>query len=305
LPLFVLAFFAKLSYVSAPAGICLYQLMRRNWKESILFGGFYAISVISIIAAMDFTTHGLSTLNNITSNMGAPMRLFNVRIVSGNFLQQAPLAAILSFAGLAAITWKRLEGIYFILALFSAILSSAKLGSGVNYFLEPLMAGCLLVAPGIQAISRFIAQGDRARIYFRSLLAAVFWVLMIPPFNYLLQTLRNPWVPSETEVRQLVRAASGPVITENARLCLISRIPMLGDPFTLSALELRGLWSSRELVQMLQKHQIEYVILYSPIERPSTWQGFNRLPESVINTVRLEHRFLNVIDHHYVYVPKS
>jgi hypothetical protein len=145
---------------------------------------------------------------------------------------------------------------------------------------------------------------DRARIYIRGFAAVVFWVLMLPAFNYLLHTLQTLRFRSEAQVQELVRQSPGFVLSDNARLFLVSQAPMLGDPFTLSCLETRGLWSSKELVGMLRRHQIQYVVLYMPIEEPSSWQGFKRLPASAIQIIQSEYRFLKVVDGYYVYVPR-
>jgi len=296
--LFVSAIFTKQFFISAPLSIFIWLMIEKKRKEAFLLAGSCAFLVALIFFAMDQSTVGLSTMNLIDPNSATPFAWQNLRLVTLAFFQISPLPLMLAAAGVALKGWKRPETIYAALSLCFAILSSSKLGSNVNYFIEPLAACCLLVPAGLRSMID-IFRGPRS-----AFLIAAFVVLLIPSINFMAHTLVSLKFPSETAIRQQVTDAKGLIITDNPRFALISRQPFLLEPFPLSYMEKTGKWSSSGITEMLENHKIEMVVLTLPVENALSWQGFKRLPVPVLGAIEKYYRYDRTVDGYYVYLPQ-
>lgn len=295
-PLLVLAFYAKQSFLSAPATIVLYLVLNRQFSRAFQFCTVYAVLTGLIWFLLHAASGGMSTFNLLDANI-APMKLQNVRLVTGLFLQTAALPLILSFSGLTKDWRNHFISVYFVVSLSLAILTSAKLGSNTNYFIEPLAAGCLLI-PGA------LKRGLESVAISRTLVAALFVVLALPQINFLAHTLNSLQLKRDESARKIAVEATGLVVSDNPRISLESRNPFFMDPYVYSYLEIQGKWESSELVSMIKNGKIQYLILHSPLDHPLTWQGVTRLPASVIQACSEEFRQANVADGYFIYVRK-
>jgi Dolichyl-phosphate-mannose-protein mannosyltransferase len=298
IPLFVLAIFTKQFFISAPIAIFLWLILEKKTKEAFLLAGSCALIVVAILFALDRSTDGLSTMNLIDPNSAAPFGWQNLRLVTLAFFQISPLPLMLAAAGAVHKGWRRPETIYFGVSLAFAILASSKLGSNMNYFIEPLAASCLLVPAGLRSMIDLF-RGPRS-----AFLIAAFVVLLIPAINFMGHTLANLKFPNENAIQQQVTAAKGLIITDNPRFALISRQPFMLEPFPLSYMERAGKWDSSRITEMLRDHQIEMAVLTLPVENALGWQGFKRLPASVLGAIEKYYRLDRTIDGYYVYLPQ-
>ena len=297
--LFVLAFFAKQSFISAPFAVFVWLIANRKLKEGFLLTAVCAFLVLGILIAMHQATSGLSTMNLVDPNTGAPIAFQNLRLITLTFLQLSPLPVILAVTGAAHKGWRRPETIYFLVSLSFAILTSSKLGSNVNYFIEPLAAGCLLVPGGLRSLINL--HPGTPRVF----LATAFLVLMLPSINFMAHSLIKLRFSQESYVRKQITELEGVIITDNPRFALMSHRPFLLEPFPLSYMEKTGKWSSKEIVEMLQKHEVELVVLTLPVENPLSWQGFKRLPEPVLAGIEKYYRYDGTLDGYHLYLPKK
>jgi hypothetical protein len=295
--LLVLSFYTKQSYLSAPAAVSAYLLINRQFSRAIQFCLSYATLVGLIWFSLHSATDGMSTLNLVSANI-APMKLQNIRLVAGLFLQTAALPMILSFSALSR-KWRNDPiSIYFIVSLLWALITSAKIGSSANYFVESLAAGCLL-------IPAFLKRNIESAGVPRAILPALFIVLALPQINFLVHTLNTLQFHHNESARKLASEAKGFVISDNPRIALASRRPFLVDPYAYSYLETGGHWDSSELVSMIKSGKIQYLILLSPLDRPLTWQGVTRLPPGIIKACSEEFKKAGLIDNYSVYVRKK
>lgn len=297
--LFVLAFFTKQYFLSAPFAIFLWLFADRKWKELILFSASYGLSILMILLAMHSATSGLSTLNLVEPNFGSPMKFQNVRLVTLMFLQISPLPIILAAVGVAIRGWRKPETIYFAVSFVYAILCTTKLGSNVNYFIEPLAVGCLLVPTGLRSLINSDGKSLRAFV------AAAFLILLFPSINFMIHSLRTLHFSNERLVSKKVMETQGPIITDNPRFALISRKSFFIDPFPMSYLEKKGKWDSTRIVEMLQSGQIEMIVLTLPVENALSWQGFKRIPESILAAIQKYYRYEITLDGYSIYLPRK
>jgi len=296
-PFFVLAFFAKQTALSAPIAGFLHLLFEKKWKNAFLFAAAVGGSVIAIFSVMHVSTAGLSTMNIVYGNV-APMGFQNFRVLAGPFFQVAALPLILATAGVLSGSYRSFKSLYFMIAVAQGLITCSRLGSNQNYFIEPVAASCLLIAPGFRTLE------DHLKSRLRPLLLVLTIVLLFPAILVMAHSVRDVQFPEDQSIRKLVLEADGLVITDNSRLALLGRDSFLIEPFQLSYMEKAGKWSAQGLVEMLHRHEIQYVVLMRPIEQPLTWQGMKRLPDGVIDAVKSAYRFSRLVDNHYVYVPR-
>lgn len=297
--LFVLAFFTKQNFLSAPFSILFWLILDKRFKEAFLLAASFGILVLTILFAMDHSTGGLSTMNLLDPNWAAPLAFQNLRLVTLTFLQISPLVLMLAVAGGARKSWKQPESIYFAVSLSFAILTSSKLGSNVNYFIEPLSAACLLVPAGLRSMISLFRGPQRA------FLIAAFLVLLIPSINFMSHSLNTLHFENETDIRRRVVELNGLLITDNPRFALISKQPFLLEPFPLSYMEKTGKWSSTDIVEKLRSQEIKLVVLTLPVENAFGWQGFKRLPIPVLGAIQKYYKYDGTLNGYHVYVPKN
>lgn len=297
IPFLLLAFYTKHSFVSAPAAIGLYLLINRQLVNAIKFSLIFAASAGLIWILMHIATNGMSTLNLVSTNV-APMKLQNVRLVMGAFLQTAALPLILGCSGLNR-NWKNDPvAVYLFVSLFLAIFATAKVGSSMNYLLEPLAAACLLIPAALQ-------RGLESSVISKTCLTAAFVILAIPQINFLKFTLDTLHFRDDSSAKRIAAQATGLVISDNPRISVSSKKPFLVDPYVYSYLESEGKWDSSELLSMIKSGNVQYLILLAPLERPIKWQGVTRLPVGVVKACSEEFRQTAMVDDYYLYVRKK
>lgn len=293
--LLVLAFLAKQSSLSAPAALVLSQTLGKRNREALTVALGFAIPAAVLLIAMHVATGGLSTLN-IVENNAAPMQWINAKLIGVLFLQAAALPLILAVVG-AGEKGARDPAVLYLIASFAlAAVSSSKLGSNINYYLEPLAVSCLLVPSGI----RVLTNGSKGSL----VVCALIVVLSLPAMGIIVYSLQNPGFRADKNIRSLVQKTEGPLLTDSPRLAFLSRQQFLIDPFPFSYLEKQGRWDSADVVAMLDQHRIPLVVLNLPIEDSLSWQGAKRLPLTIIDAVKRNYTLHDRTDSYYVYTPK-
>ncbi len=277
--LFLLAFLTKQSFLAAPGALLLYLAVKKRKADSLMVGGLFAGGVAAALLLLHSATGGLSTLNILGSNL-VPLSLDNLRLVGGRFLQAAAFPLLLGLAGLNRERLKSLPFLYFAVSLLWGFYACLKLGSDLNYFLEPLAAVCLLIPFTLETMEK--EQGSRLSAVL--LLACVIWA--VPQINYRANALETRQVADEGRVRALVSEFDGLVVTDSPRLAYLSRSPFLIDPYQFASLQTAGKWDPGPLLKMLEEGQVGLAVLRSPPESPATWQGQPRLPKGVAEIIQ-------------------
>lgn len=285
---FLAAFATKQSVIAAPIAVTLILLWERKWQKALLFGFSFVALAGAFLILLHLKTNGLSTMNLIDANV-APFSLSNARLILNNVLQSNPLIFVLAIAALFLWPTFYAEKLYFTTSLLLALITSAKLGSSTNYFVEPLAVGCLFAGEIVK----------RAK----PLILALFVVLAVPQINYLWNAISETNFQPRSSAQALIASANGYVISDDPHATLYAAKPFFVDPFNLSFLETHHRWDSKPLIEMLQNGDVKLIVLMSPIERPLTWQGVPRLPQSVITTIRGNYHFDKMVDGYNVYTP--
>jgi hypothetical protein len=297
IPFLLLAFYTKHSFVSAPAAIALYLLMNKQLVNAIKFSLIFAASAGLTWLLMHIATNGMSTLNLVSTNV-APMKIQNVRLVLGAFLQTAALPLVLGFSGFSTQWKKDPVAVYLIVSLLLAIFATAKVGSSMNYLLEPLAASCLLIPAALK-------RGIESSTISKTILTAAFIILAIPQINFLKFTLDTLNFRNDESAKKIAAQATGFVISDNPRISVSAKKPFLVDPYVYSYLESEGKWDSSELISLIKNGDVQYLILIAPLERPMKWQGVTRLPAGVVKACSEAFRQTAMVNDYYLYVRKK
>jgi hypothetical protein len=226
------------------------------------------------------------------------MKIQNVRLVLGAFLQTAALPLLLGFSGFSSQWKKDAVAVYLVVSLMLAIFTTAKVGSSMNYLLEPLATSCLLIPAALQ-------RGLESSSISKAILTAAFVILAIPQINFLKFTLDTLHFRNDESAKKIAAQATGLVISDNPRISVSSQKPFLVDPYVYSYLESQGKWDSSELLSMIKNGSVQYLILIAPLERPMQWQGVTRLPGGVLKACSEEFRQTAMVNDYYLYVRKK
>ena len=296
--LFLLAFLTKQSFLAAPGALLLYLAIRKKKTDSLIVGGCFAGGVVTALLIMNAATGGLSTLNILGANL-VPLSPTNLRVIGGRFLQSAAFPLLLALAGLNRERMKSLPFLYFAVSLVWAFYASLKLGSDLNYFLEPMAAACLLISFTLETVEH--EEGSRLPTVL--FLAGLIWA--VPQVNYRVNALETYRVEDETRVRALVKDFDGLVLTDSPRLAYLSRSPFLIDPYQPASLQTAGKWNAAPLLKMLEEGKIGLAVLKNPPEAGSTWQGQPRLPKGVAELIQRRFTRTETLDGYMIYRYRS
>lgn len=170
---------------------------------------------------------------------------------------------------------------YFVTALIVAVMTSAKAGSDVNYYIEPLLAACVCAAQALDHVRR----GERVK---KVILAAAAVALIGDAGLKINKAVHSELLtPPNDEVVELVRETPGEVLAQDANVLLqAGKRITLTDPYHLAVLEENGRWDSAALREEISSGKFALIILSFEIgapKRPSwtSYQGFEILSDSV------------------------
>ena len=145
-PLIVLGLFFKQQYVAPPLAVFLYLLLDRRWRLAAEFAGLTILSGGALLAYFHFVVYpGQSLLWHLVD--------YSMISLSWNRFGWGLLLFVIFFGVLTLLGLEflrrhpdRLISTYLGCAVFLAVVTLAKEGSGTNYYLEPLLTICPPVA---------------------------------------------------------------------------------------------------------------------------------------------------------------
>ena len=161
-PFIVLGLFFKQQYVAAPLAICLYLVLERRWRLAVTFAGLTILSGTALLAYFQFVVYpGQSLLLHLIDYNMMPFSLYRFGWGLVLFVVMFGVPILLSLTFLRRHP-DRLMGPYLGCAATGAVVVIGREGSGTNYYLEPLLIICALVA-ALAAESR-IEAGQKAEV---------------------------------------------------------------------------------------------------------------------------------------------
>jgi hypothetical protein len=257
----VAAVFSKQSALAAPAAIAL-QLMIRDRRGAFVFIGVYVSMTAAIAVALHGVTNGVFFFHTITANANP---FSGERIVSmvGRFLIGNPLfVAVLVVMVTSALQRQKLSGpgSYALISMITA-LGVGKIGSSLNYFLEPTLAVALWAA--LEFPVRWISPSSRVRAAVVSAAVAVTGIVAIVSGLHQLRghaAVRAAF-PLHSELSARLEAIPGPVVCDDATLLVAAGKAVHYRPFIMAQLAAAGVWDQRPFLEELDRGEIALIVM--------------------------------------------
>jgi hypothetical protein len=254
LPLFWLAFFTKQSALLAPAAVFLHGLLIAPRRRRTLLDLFvFSAGLVLLLGLLLLASDGLAWRHLVPFTAAATYEWDRMMKLGGDFLVLAgPLLAVV--VALCAVAPRRLqtgrEGRYAIYVALNllAIVTVAKAGAAQNYLIEPWVA---LVILSLLLLDRAAAT----RPDLRALVPAVALVALVVAGLADREKLQKRLAPTAgvdaaefAELTVTLKAARGPVLSENLSAVVLAGKPVLVEPFGLGLISARGLAHPEQVV---------------------------------------------------------
>ena len=259
-PLLAAAILTKQSYVAAALAATLF-LIARSPRRGLGFAAALIALLGGAIAALLWASNGWFLFHTVTANRD-PFSWGSAWTLAERFLaSHAPELLLLSPALAALAPARRLSifGLYAVIAA-AVSLSSGKLGSDSNYFIEPLAAGALLAANEFP-IPWLLARGRPGRAACAALSAAsvVLGTVRFVEVRQMRRALSTEVTVFDRMCRDLA-ARPGPAISDDAVLLRCAGKEVIFQPFVMTQLAEAGRWDQRPFLQELADGRIPTVI---------------------------------------------
>jgi len=112
------------------------------------------------------------------------------------------------------------------------------------------------------------------------------------------------YLPNDAVIR-VAAAAAGDVLIEDENVALKCGKPVtMMDPFSFAYLQRQGLWDARPLNRRILARDFGVIILRSPIEHPSHYQGETYWPDETLSAIGRAYARDRTVDGFVIYRPK-
>jgi len=306
LPL-VAAAFTKQTTLAATLAIGLYLLLEGRLKKAILLVSGVLAACGTILWLLDRATGGLAALNLLVVPGASPLNLGSRPLGAlAGFLSSAALPLMLAAPAIGM----RIRGdralrfpvCYALTALAVAMAGSTKLGSDTYYFMEPLAASLILAGVGLGAL---MPVRDRLEEPFAAFLAGLFAVGIASSTGQAAKMAEFRYEPNHDVIR-LAAQAPGDVLIEDENVALKCGKPLtIMDPFAFAYMEKRARWDAGPLNRRILAQDFGAIILRSPVEHPSHYQGEIYWAATTLQAMERAYRMDARVDGYFVYRPRK
>lgn len=262
-PLFWLAFFTKQSALLAPAALFIHGLLvRERRRRAVVDLAVFSAGLIVLLGALLVATGGLAWRHLVPFTAAASYEWDRMRGLGRGFLLLAsPLLLVIGCAVASAPRRILANGhgryvTYLVLGLIS-IVTAAKAGAAQNYLIEPWVAAVLC---GLLLAEDLATARHRLSL----LVPAVAVVALLVAGLLDRSKTGKPLVPQDArefaELRAMIVAAPGPVLSENLSLVVQAGKPVLVEPFGLGHITRRGLASAERVAADCRAQRFSLII---------------------------------------------
>lgn len=284
IPFFVLSFFTKQSFLAAPIATLLYLFTKKEKEKvkiALKFGLLNFGTIFALLFIINYITDGQFYLHTFVYSTGP----YNYDRAVSNFLaflQTHGFLIAISFWYLVS-NPKNLFSIYFSLAIAISTITSGKLGSNVNYLIEPIAISCILFGLSMKDVPK-----DLTKILIVLQLLAFYH----QPFHL------NPSVDSllSVEVQKHEK-----ILSENAGILVINGKELYFQPlFDFTYLSNKGLWDQKLILSEIENKSFDLIILeFDVFDLAYT----ERLTYEMVLEIRENYCLSKKIGWYYLYEP--
>ncbi|HZS48726.1 MAG TPA: glycosyltransferase family 39 protein [Blastocatellia bacterium] len=305
---FVLALFTKQSALAAPAAVFVELVFERRWRHALLFASGLFVLCVACFLIGNAMTGGLMSVN-VLGSLDAPVRLKSIAEVLWNSLPGLLAGLIFSVAALATTkrsnTKIRLIALYFVFSVILAAVSSAKLGSDRNYYLDALLAVSVLGGIGIGRLAN-VAEATLSKAI---LCACIVIGAFVPDLYQKYVTATSDYFVSEdnTAIVDELRTVSGDILTQDANIPLrLGKPVFVTDSYHLSVLEARHKWQPEPLIELIEQKRFQKVMLPLDIQssgRPpwTIYQGLPIWDPRIVEAISRNYQLAEIKGSYHIY----
>ncbi|UCH35806.1 MAG: glycosyltransferase family 39 protein, partial [Armatimonadota bacterium] len=276
--LMIVAIYTRQSEVAPLAAAVTYLWWIGERRNAVIVGASALAVTLVMFGTLQLATDGWFYRHIVVANQNLWDSRLLVRRWS-SVLSSWPLPFILGVVGLAVAGWtakgrppgapserrpERLIGAYFVFALL-VFLTAGKIGSGVNYMQEPIVAACL--ATGIAYPWLASRVGTWAgKVAWVAVWAVLILSLAAPCLKAALGHAGGeaPWRRKTIEggraAVDLIRRTKGDILSDDAGLLVIAGRPVLLDSHKMTSMFYDGHWDQGPLIQDIKRRRFALII---------------------------------------------
>jgi transcription initiation factor TFIIIB Brf1 subunit/transcription initiation factor TFIIB len=315
IPLFVLAVYTKESLVAAPIAAFLF-LFLRDKRVAVTILAIFIASVGSIFLLANQLTDGQFYLhiikyNELSFDIGRVIRIFSEMIAFHVVLVGFSLLYLWTSLskGRERLPFLRSEkglfALYFVTSAAIAV-SVGKIGSGPNYFFEPIMMSCILVGFFLSELYPQIVKSSSTLWIVASLIVIQLLVFIPGHMTYFEGLPTEVDVASGQTLSSYVRAERGNILSEDPGISVLNGKQVAIELFVFTQLSKKGLWNQNRFLQQLENREFSLVILDIDISRDPVWPHDVRFTPEMIKAIRENYYLFDKVGdryRYYVYKP--
>lgn len=301
----------KQTFVAAPITLVGWLLYQRRYKEAGLWSACFASVVIGGCAF--FLWREPLMLSHLAALRHPVLEYQQALLIIGVAASQpvVPFGII----GVLLVLQDRSPQhlfmlVYNLIAWLVAMLTILQAGGGNNYFWEPLLVSAVLAGP---VLFKLESSLSRSQI----LASAALLVLVV---NSFFPTLRKDFLflkqcRTDARERNLRKARWGAfvsVISGHRLLSTVpavtvqSSVPEIPDPYLNSSIELRGGWSSKEVVAQLDAGVFDIIVIEWPeTGTPGSYRGVPFWTKNISDAVSRNYSLSCVFDGMEMWLPRN
>ncbi|NQY75030.1 MAG: glycosyltransferase family 39 protein [Candidatus Margulisbacteria bacterium] len=300
---FLLAFYTKQSYLSAPAAITCY-LAFVNRRHMIYFFLAFSGGLLGIFGLLNVLTDGQFYFHMITANQNTMDFHYYLSLLKKLFLQHKSIMILCPLTVALCIKKKayRLWIIYLSIS-FLAATSIAKHGSNLNYFLELIFAMCLMMGllfhrlhdlkkPLIKIISLSVVS---LMLFFPIFKTRALY----PTYSHNRKIQLNNIQKINQYTSKIINQVKGPIVSEDMALLVLNHKPILYQPFIISQLTREKKFDERPLLSDINRRVFQAVILNFDILKKDHTTHFS---EGMVTAFRKHYRLYQRVGYNYIYL---
>jgi hypothetical protein len=301
IPLLLLAGFTRSTAAIAPgAAIFLVFLLSHRVKQASILASTVVVSAIAIVLLGDWFSSGNFSKCLIFSNGSVPLQKAYLTIITVQVCKQALLpAGVIAALFLVRDPATRLFGLHTLLSFALAVVTSAKIGSHVNYFIEPSWSA---------GLSLGLVLSKLHRPQWLRLAAAAMCVLLVQSAGRAYGRVKQFGVEMEQfpGVMSLVEkyGARGPLLTMESGAQVFAGQPIyVADMHIFTRLNEAGKFDLAPILDDLRQHRLSAIIAGEDI-RPD-FVGHSNWTREMRTVVALHYRTMEEYAGRTVYVPRE
>ncbi|MBU1022998.1 glycosyltransferase family 39 protein, partial [bacterium] len=265
----ILAVFTRQSEIAPFLALTAFLFLKKD-KRAVTFTIVYLVSIIAVTLILQIATNG-EYLKHIITYTRTQFYLPRLWSTWSFFFLNASLLLVVAFFHSAKEFSKRILSpalLYFCFA-FLISLTSGKIGSDLNYFLETIVAAHILLAV-------FLNYLLKEKVEFSGSLIATCLVFLIAlDYAFIHDNRKYSYQPDKddrtyaTILVSMIKDREGPILSEDEGFPAICGKEVQFNPFIMTELSKEGIWDQTDFVNSIENKKYDLIILRFDVTNPN------------------------------------